>query len=253
MKVRLKYAAIGGFAFLSQLDLGRAIERSFRRANFKLSFSKGFNPRPIFAFGPAKATGFDSFHEILDVKFETEVDLKDLIQKLNDKTPSGLIFLSAREIGDDEFGNATKKCRYADYLLVFKKTPFTESLASIVRKAITGFEPTNSEGEAFLLSLEVKNKKEAVRELILSDVNDKILSERLIVKYIDIFEGENEESLFLKIRTILSAEKTVRPEKLLNTLAMERLNANIFEEGAIERIIRLGLLTFDGGELVELR
>ncbi len=252
MKLRIKYATVGSFAFLSQLDLGRALERNIRRSGFRLSFSKGFNPRPKFAFGPAKPTGFDSFYELIDAEFEDEIDPENFIQNLNEKSPSGLIFLSARTLFDEQFGNIVKESQYADHLLVFKKNLFTKSFLSFISDTIPRFENGFLNEEAYLLEIEEKNKKEDIEGLILTFVNDKIQSKRAIVNLIDLLRGSKKGLYFLAVRTPCSVRRTVRPERLLNSMAFKHFGTTLFDKGVIERIIRLRLLTEDGGELIGL-
>lgn len=252
MKIRIRYATVGSFAFLSQLDLGRALERNIRRSDFRLSFSKGFNPRPKFAFGPAKPTGFDSLYELIDVEFEDEINLENFVQNLNENSPSGLIFLSARVLSDERFGKIIRECQYADHLLIFKKDPFTKSLMSLVSDTIPPFENKISEEETYLLEVKEKNKKGDIEELILSFVNDKILAERAITNLINGLRGKTKSLYFLTVRTPCSVKRTVRPERLLNNITLEHFGTTIFDKGAIERIIRLKLLRVNGGELIEL-
>jgi hypothetical protein len=51
-------------AFLSHLDLIRALPRAFRRLELPLHYSQGFHPKPDMTFGPALSLGVASLGEV---------------------------------------------------------------------------------------------------------------------------------------------------------------------------------------------
>ena len=67
---RIRFAKVGRAAFLGHLDLIRLLARSFRRADLPLALSRGFNPKPRMAFGPALGLGIPSLGELFDVDLE---------------------------------------------------------------------------------------------------------------------------------------------------------------------------------------
>ncbi|OLN26022.1 Fe-S oxidoreductase [Desulfovibrio sp. DV] len=64
---RVWYAKHGSAIYLSQLELGRVIERSLRRAGLKPSFSAGYHPLPQISFGRALPVGVSSQAEWLGI------------------------------------------------------------------------------------------------------------------------------------------------------------------------------------------
>ena len=61
-------------AFLSHLDLIRALPRAFRRLELPLFYSQGFHPKPDMTFGPALSLGVASLGEVVDVKIAADLD-----------------------------------------------------------------------------------------------------------------------------------------------------------------------------------
>ena len=66
--IRFVFAKVGPMAFLSHLDLIRALPRSFRRIDMPIFYSSGFHPKPDMTFSPALSLGVASLSEVLDVK-----------------------------------------------------------------------------------------------------------------------------------------------------------------------------------------
>ena len=57
---RMRFAKVGRAAFLGHLDLVRLLARTLRRAELPLAMTRGFSPKPRFAFGPALGLGVPS-------------------------------------------------------------------------------------------------------------------------------------------------------------------------------------------------
>ena len=67
---RVRFAKIGRAAFLGHLDLVRLLARTLRRADLPLAMTRGFSPKPRFAFGPALGLGVPSLGELADIDLE---------------------------------------------------------------------------------------------------------------------------------------------------------------------------------------
>ncbi len=91
-RYRFGFSKIGPMAFLSHLDLIRAVPRSFRRLGVSIFYSSGFHPKPDMTFSPALSLGVGSLAEVLDVKLSQEVDPEQLALDLNRVSPLGLIW-----------------------------------------------------------------------------------------------------------------------------------------------------------------
>jgi len=98
MRIRIKFAKTDAMRFTGNLDLHRAWERSFRRADLPLAYSQGFNPRPRIQLASALPLGFTSQEEIVDVWLEEDLPLKAINAALEDALPPGLQLLEITEV-----------------------------------------------------------------------------------------------------------------------------------------------------------
>jgi radical SAM-linked protein len=105
-RMRFVYAKVGPMAFLSHLDLIRALPRSFRRIDVPLFYSSGFHPKPDMTFSPALSLGVASLSEILDVKLTIDADAEELAAALSRVSPEGLVWKSGSALGPTDRGVA---------------------------------------------------------------------------------------------------------------------------------------------------
>ena len=113
--MRFVYAKVGPMAFLSHLDLIRALPRSFRRLDLPVFYSSGFHPKPEMVFSPALSLGVASLSEILDIKLTVDVDEDTIAQELTKMSPQGLVWKSGAHLrkGDVGLAKAIDGARYA--------------------------------------------------------------------------------------------------------------------------------------------
>ena len=84
--------------FVSHLELIKLFYRVLRRQGMPLNFSKGFNPSPRVAFGPALPVGTESEKEYLVVDLHRPLtDLPKIAAELNTYLPDGLQVTAIRE------------------------------------------------------------------------------------------------------------------------------------------------------------
>jgi len=114
-RTRFIYAKVGPMAYLSHLDLIRALPRSFRRINVPLYYTSGFHPKPDMTFSPALSLGVASLAEILDVKLTVDVDPMALAAELTRNSPEGLVWRTGTLLGPTDRGvsKAIDGARYA--------------------------------------------------------------------------------------------------------------------------------------------
>jgi radical SAM-linked protein len=103
-RYRFEYTKLGPSAFLSHLDLIRALPRAFRRIDVPLFYSSGFHPLPEMTFGPALSLGVAALAEVVDVKICAEVDAAAIARALEGGTPDGLHFLRGVALGPQDAG-----------------------------------------------------------------------------------------------------------------------------------------------------
>jgi len=96
IRYRLKFKRLHNSRFMSQRDILRYLYRGIFRDNFKIDYTKGYNPTPILSFGQSLAFGIYSDCEFVDIamqkdyagNFEEEVKKifnADLIEYVNSK------------------------------------------------------------------------------------------------------------------------------------------------------------------------
>ncbi|MFD3157626.1 TIGR03936 family radical SAM-associated protein [Haloimpatiens sp. FM7330] len=100
MKVRylVKYTKENEIKFISHLDLMRTIQRTIRRAELKVEYSKGFNPHMTLSIAQPLSVGVYSYGEYFDVYLLEEMDEKDIKNKLNDSAPNGIKILDVKKV-----------------------------------------------------------------------------------------------------------------------------------------------------------
>jgi len=92
LRYRASYAKEGLLRFISHNDLLNQIERSFRRADFKMAFSQGFHPKMLISHGPALPLGLAAKADILEFKAYQELSPPEFLDRINSLTPDGLFF-----------------------------------------------------------------------------------------------------------------------------------------------------------------
>lgn len=93
--LRVWFAKTDGAIYLSQLELGRVIERALRRAGLKPSFSAGYHPLPLLSFGRALPVGVASRAEWMAIFLREPLAPQEFAARLNPHLPEGLAVLSA--------------------------------------------------------------------------------------------------------------------------------------------------------------
>jgi len=97
--LRIKYKKENNMKFLSHLELIKTMERAFRRMNFKMAFSQGFNPKPKISYAAPLPVGVESECDFLDVELLEKVDLKEMLANQKNFLPNGIEFLEAKYRG----------------------------------------------------------------------------------------------------------------------------------------------------------
>ncbi len=98
MRIRVGFSKSGPLRYIGNLDLHTIWERAARRAGLALSYSKGFHPQPKIHLAAPLPLGFSSRCEIVDLRFEEDVDLSDLADRLQAVLPEGILVLSLKTV-----------------------------------------------------------------------------------------------------------------------------------------------------------
>jgi radical SAM family uncharacterized protein/radical SAM-linked protein len=126
LRYRFGYTKLGGSAFLSHLDLIRALPRTFRRKDVSLYYSTGFHPKPEMTFGPALSLGIASLVEVVDVKLTSELDPEACLPELTDASQDGLTFYAGRRLGEGD-PSVSRIVDTSRYAIVFPKSVLAEA------------------------------------------------------------------------------------------------------------------------------
>lgn len=98
LRVRIAYTKVNEAKYIAHLDLAKVFERALRRAGVRLAYSEGFNPHPKISFGSALAVGVEGEQEYVDIELEQEIDLKEILGRLQEQLPSGIRLIEGRYV-----------------------------------------------------------------------------------------------------------------------------------------------------------
>lgn len=204
MLVRIKYNKLGDISYISHLDIIKLMERIVRRTGFKLSYSEGFNPHPKTSFSPALQLGAQSHSEYLDIEFYEDIELKVLLDKLNEKTIEGITFLEGRII-EAKIESLVAFITHSKYQLKIEKID-----DEIKTKIISAIEYINNANEILLTK---KTKKGSLKEYNIKDFINNVIFENNLDNF----------SLFVDVCS--GSVKSINPKKIIELIeSIENLN-----------------------------
>ena len=102
MRVRITFSKTGALRYIGHLDLNTIWERAARRAGLPLAYTQGFHPQPKMTFASALPLGFSSRCEVMDMRFNQEIDLTSLPMQLQDMMPSGIGIINVQSVDERE-------------------------------------------------------------------------------------------------------------------------------------------------------
>lgn len=123
-RYRFCFEKTGPSALLGHLDVIRELPRIFRRVDQRLTYTKGFHPKPDMTFAPALSLGVMSLDEYVDMRLEDDLDpsaLRDLVRRMNEETPGGLVFRGVEKLGEQD-ASVTKVIAGARYVIAFARS-----------------------------------------------------------------------------------------------------------------------------------
>ena len=98
MRYLTKFTKEENIKFISHLDVLKTIQKNIRRAGLPIEFSQGFNPHMNTSIAQPLSVGVYSSGEYMDMVLTTEMDEKEIVDKLNATAPSGIKYISALAI-----------------------------------------------------------------------------------------------------------------------------------------------------------
>ena len=130
-KLRMRFSKTGRAIYISHLDLMATMQRAFSRADSRLKYSEGFNPRPQISIALPLSVGCGSLCEIMDFQLVEEVDITYLRERLNRALPEGIEVLEIYE--------PTRKNAEIKWLAVDGFFKYDEREVDIMQKQLTAF------------------------------------------------------------------------------------------------------------------
>ncbi|MGL4875565.1 MAG: TIGR03936 family radical SAM-associated protein [Clostridium sp.] len=95
MRYLVKYTKESDIKFISHLDLLRTIQRAVRRSGLPVHYSQGFNPHMATAIAQPLSVGVYSDGEYMDLILDEEIDLEEIVNKLNESSARGVKFIKS--------------------------------------------------------------------------------------------------------------------------------------------------------------
>ncbi|MFB0564077.1 MAG: TIGR03960 family B12-binding radical SAM protein [Candidatus Aminicenantaceae bacterium] len=194
LRYQVFYSKLGRARFLSHLDLANVIQRTLRRGNISVAYSKGFHPKMIISYLPALPLGMEGKAEVFEFKSEYHYDEKEFIHHLNKFFPSGIKFINLRRVKNSE-------------------PSFNESINGMVYSC-------DVNNEEIFRAVEQHRKEEKMRPMDLYEVV-KVLVERFLAvnkneSIADIFLDEKKGRLYIYIN--YPFQNGVRPQKVVEDM-----------------------------------
>ncbi len=93
--VRVQFSKTGRAKYISHLDLMRTMTRVLRRADIPLWYTEGFSKHPYITFAAPLSLGYEGLCEHMDFRLEQEMAMDEIVKRLNDNMPEGIVVLSA--------------------------------------------------------------------------------------------------------------------------------------------------------------
>jgi len=94
----IKYTKDSEIKFIAHLDLMRTIQKVIKRSELPIEYSKGFNPHMAVSIAQPLSVGVHSKGEYMDVVFNTELEEKSIMDKMNENTPRGIKILDVVKV-----------------------------------------------------------------------------------------------------------------------------------------------------------
>ena len=162
-KMRILFEKKDDAAYISHLDLIRTMKGAFSRADIPIYYSEGFNPHPKMVFSLPLSIGCESVCEYLDIKLNSPMDEKELLERLNAQFPPELQFTDVYE-RTTEFSTIDS----AEYVIKLYESVSSEE----VSKALEGPVTVTKKSKKGMIEVDLK---EGTRSAEVSKAEDHVL------------------------------------------------------------------------------
>jgi len=135
IRIRIKFAKGESLRFIGHLDLQRLWERTLRRSGLPIRYSQGFHPRARMNLASALPLGFLSDEELLDFWMNKPLSLIDIVIRLKNSAPPGLIIQNAQVI-DLREGSLQEQVSASEFEIAFYDPQPTAGLEAKIRNLL---------------------------------------------------------------------------------------------------------------------
>lgn len=202
VKFRAIYSKTKDSMYLSHLDILGVFEKTFRRANIPLEYSKGFNPRPEIVFAHPLSVGIESTGEIFEAILVDELPVSFVVRELNKNLPSSITVLFAEYVDMSE-KNIMSRVYASTYTIepCYSEDLFKDKNKREIEDIKTWYQNKMKEylQQEFLLVLK-KTEERAER----------IDIKPMIISYDFLFDGK------LQITVNAGSKSNLKPEYIMN-------------------------------------
>lgn len=199
---RITFSKTEAMRFTGHLDLILTWERTFRRSGLPLSYSEGFNPRPVLNLAAPLPLGFTSKGEIGDFWLSEIITKDDFLSSLEVALPPGLQIREIEELAEIHRGK----------------------LPSLVKGALYSMEIPGSYPELPTTIQEITNAASLIRER-----KGKSYDLRPLILDLQLVQSDPSSSTLETTLSLLPGA-TGRPEEVLFALGLSPLQASICRE-----------------------
>ena len=197
MRIQIDFHKTNAMRYTGHLDLHKAWERAFRRANLPLAYSQGFHPQPKINLACALPLGFTSECELVDIRLEQTIALDELFKMLEPALPPGIQITDIREVelSEPTLQTLVQSVEYIITLLV-EPQDFSTKIQTLV--------------DAPSLPRTRRNKKYDLRPLI---------------EDIQILPNDDTGQSRIQVRLAAREGATGRPEEIIDALGYQPSDA----------------------------
>lgn len=130
-RLRVKFSRGDELKFISHLDIMRLWERALRRAQIKLAYSEGFNPRPRISLAVPLAVGVTSEAELMDVLVKGTVSPHWFTSSVSRQLPPGIEISAVYQIAGN-LPSLQSQVRFAEYKVLVDKELGQDKMESAI-------------------------------------------------------------------------------------------------------------------------
>lgn len=196
-RLRLVFAKKKQVKYIGHLDLVLAWERSLRRAQIPLTYSKGFNPRPKLQVASSLPVGTTGSAEIMDIMTTQQVDPDEALARIRPALPVGIELHTVEPI-PLKAPTLQHLLRQAEYRVMVETDLPVEELTKRI--------------ESLLAAAELPQTRQRKKQLEAIDLRPWL--HELAVK--SVGQGE----VFLSMRLAAGQFGNLRPEEVLKALGL---------------------------------